>query len=81
MHIKVLGTGCANCKLLLERVSMVAKELHLDPIIDYITDLPSIGESGIMKTPGLIINDEIVSQGKVLAPSQLKDVLLAFKDE
>jgi hypothetical protein len=39
---------------------------------DYVTDLETIADSGIMRTPGLVINQKVVSQGKVLAPIEIE---------
>ncbi len=71
MEIKVLGGGCANCKKLLNFCELAIKELDIKANLLYITDMIEITNSGLLRTPGLIINGEIVSQGRV--PS-LKEV-------
>ena len=44
---------------------------------DYVTDLETIADSGIMRTPGLVINQKVVSQGKVLAPIEIESLIQA----
>ncbi len=78
MEIKVLGGGCSNCKKLLNFCKEAIKELAIDADILYITDMIDITNSGLLRTPGLIINGEIVSQGRV--PS-LKEVTKLISDK
>lgn len=72
MEIKVLGSGCANCKRLLEHVEKAVEELNLTATITYVTDLVEIAKSGLMRTPGLIIDGKIVSSGKVLSINEIE---------
>jgi small redox-active disulfide protein 2 len=72
MEIKVLGSGCANCKRLLEHVEQAVEELNLKATITYVTDLVEIAKSGLMRTPGLIIDGKIVSSGKVLSINEIE---------
>ena len=65
MNIKILGGGCANCKKLEKNVRAVVTEKQLDATIEKVTDYAKIAEYGIISTPGLIVNDKIVSYGKV----------------
>lgn len=72
MEIKVLGSGCANCKHLLQMVEFAVKELKVDAKVLYITDMVAIATSGLMRTPGLIINQKIVSSGRVPSLDEIK---------
>ena len=72
MNIKVLGGGCCKCENLLEAVKEAVAEKGVDAEIEYITDMARIMEYGIMSTPALIIDNKIVSMGRVL---KTKDVL------
>ena len=72
MNIKVLGGGCVNCKNLLAAVKQAVAEKGVDAQVEYITDMAKIVEYGIMRTPALMIDDKIVSMGKVL---KVQDVL------
>lgn len=77
MKITVLGSGCSNCKRLLESVTLAVKELKLNVEIVYQTDMIEIAKTGIMHTPGLMIDEKIVSSGKVLTKDQ---VILLLKN-
>ncbi|MFA7417184.1 MAG: thioredoxin family protein [Acholeplasma sp.] len=65
MEIKVLGTGCSNCKQLLENTKTACKTLDLDANILYVTDYVEIVKTGLMRTPGLMIDGKIVSTGRI----------------
>lgn len=65
MIIKVIGSGCANCKNLLQKTKDAVSELHRDDEIIYVTDMEDILATGIMRTPGLMIDGKIVSTGRV----------------
>ncbi|MDT8336607.1 MAG: thioredoxin family protein [Candidatus Izemoplasmatales bacterium] len=78
MIIKVLGSGCKNCKKLIENVKEGVKELNLLAEIEYITDVMEIANSGLMRTPGLIINDKIVSYGRVPSTEEVKAFIQDF---
>jgi small redox-active disulfide protein 2 len=77
MIIQILGPGCKNCKLLLQNTKIALDRLHVQATIEYVTDLEIIAESGIMRTPGLVINQKVVSQGKVLAPIEIETLIQA----
>ena len=72
MNIKVLGGGCCKCENLLEAVKEAVAEKGINAEIEYITDMARIMEYGIMSTPALMVDDRIVSMGRVL---KAKDVL------
>jgi small redox-active disulfide protein 2 len=75
MNIKVLGPGCTNC-VTLERVTREAvDELGLDATIEKITDYPTIAGYGVMSTPALVIDEKVVTSGRVPTRTQLRDLL------
>ncbi len=78
MEIKVLGAGCASCKKLHEMVQDAVKELNADADILYITDMAEIMQTGIMSTPGLMINGKVKSMGRV---PKLKEIKQMISDE
>jgi small redox-active disulfide protein 2 len=78
MIIKVLGSGCKNCKKLLENVTISVKELNVKAEIEYITDMMEIAGYGLLRTPGLIINEKIVSYGKVPNVEEVKVMIQEF---
>ena len=65
MKIKVLGTGCKNCKALEKEVVNALAELNVSADVEKIEDMNKIVEHDILMTPGLIINDKVKSSGKV----------------
>lgn len=65
LDIKVVGSGCANCKNLENLCVEVTTEQDIKANIDKITDINKFTEFGVFKTPGLIVNGEVVSQGKI----------------
>ena len=63
--IKVLGSGCANCKRLEQIVRQVVENENLDAEIVKITDFDEITKYPILSTPGLVINEKVVSSGRI----------------
>lgn len=76
MEIKVVGTGCASCKKLEEAVREVVAENNIDAEITKITDIMEIAKSGILITPGLIIDGKIKLSGKLPDKSEVKKIIL-----
>ncbi len=75
MEIKVLGTGCASCKVLFETVNAAVGELAIDATVIKEEDIMVIMNYNVMKTPALVINDKVVSQGKKLSLNDVKTLL------
>ena len=76
MNIKILGSGCANCKTLFRRTADALKELNIEADLIKVEDIQGIMSYGIMSTPGLVINEKVVSQGRVPSVDTLKGVIL-----
>lgn len=76
MHIKVVGTGCRKCKALLAATEEAVKQTGVQAQIEYITDVIKIAETGLMSTPGLIIDNKIVSSAKVLDAKDVAELIL-----
>ena len=72
LEIKVVGSGCPNCKKLEALCYEVVDEKKLDAKSEKVTDFNQFGELGIMMTPGLIVNGKILSQGKIPTKSTLE---------
>ena len=67
LTIKVLGTGCKSCNKQYENAKQAVKELGLSIEVEHITDLPKVMEYGVMSTPALVIQEQVVSMGKILS--------------
>jgi small redox-active disulfide protein 2 len=76
LAIKILGSGCANCKNLERLCREVVEDNKLEAQIEKITDFKEIASYGIMSTPGLIVNGEILSSGKLPTKSSLQHWLM-----
>ena len=77
MDIKILGTGCVNCRNLETLTRNALDELGLDVEIDKVTDPGEIVSWGVMSTPALVIDDEVVLSGRIPSPEKVKDLLAA----
>ena len=71
MEIKVLGTGCPNCKKTKAVVDEAIKEMKLDAKVVEEHDLAAIMGYGVLSTPAIVIDEKVVSAGKVPAKSQV----------
>jgi small redox-active disulfide protein 2 len=72
MVIKVLGSGCANCKKLEENVREAVNELGIDATIEKVEDFAEIMKYGVMKTPALVVNEKVVIMGRVAKADEIK---------
>ena len=75
VKIQILGTGCAKCMKLTENAEKAAKEKGIDFEIEKVTDINKIMEFGVMFTPGIAIDGQVKSVGKVLSVEDIKKVL------
>ena len=75
VKIHILGTGCPKCKKLTENAEKAARELVGDYEIIKVTDINEIIKFGVMMTPGLAVNNEVKSVGKVLSPEEIKKII------
>ena len=76
LNIKVLGSGCTNCKNLEKLCREVAAENSIEAEIEKVTDFKEIMSYGILSTPGLVLNDKVVSSGKLPTKSTLAHWLI-----
>lgn len=65
MRIKVLGTGCANCKTTLKLIEAAAKAHGVAVELEKVEDLPSIMGYGVMSTPGVVVDGQVVHAGGI----------------
>ena len=79
MIIKVLGSGCMNCKTLESRVIEALRELQMDAAVEKVQDYQQIASYGIMRTPGLVIDEKVAVAGFVPTVEKLKEILIAHR--
>lgn len=75
LSIKVLGSGCANCHKVEALAKQAVAQLGVEASVELVTDMPTIMRYGVMSTPGIVINDKVVSQGRVPALSQMATMI------
>lgn len=72
MKIEILGTGCTKCKALEENVKKAVADAGIFAQVEKIEDLVKIMDYGVLSTPGLVINGEVKSTGKLLNYEEIK---------
>ena len=75
MDIKILGSGCTNCKNLERNTRKALAELGLIAEIGKVTDPGDIASWGVMSTPALVVDDEVVISGRVPSADQIEQLL------
>jgi small redox-active disulfide protein 2 len=75
MVIKVLGSGCANCKKLEANVREAVKELGIEATIEKVQDFKDIMAYGVMKTPALVVDEQVKVMGRVPSVEDIKKYL------
>lgn len=73
--IKVLGAGCKSCHEQYEHVKTAVQAMGLSVEVAYITDLQKVMEYGVMSMPALVVNEQVVSVGKVLKAADVESLL------
>jgi small redox-active disulfide protein 2 len=77
LNIKILGSGCANCKRLEAITRKVVADLGLEAELEKITDYAEIMKYPILSTPGLVVNEKLVSAGRIPSEEQIASWLKA----
>lgn len=75
MNIKILGMGCCNCKELQKVTKEAVSELGIEANIEKIEDMAKIMEYGVMRTPALVIDEQVVMQGRIPKKDEIKKLL------
>lgn len=75
LSIKVLGSGCANCHKVEELAKQAVAQLGVEAKVELVTDMQEIIRYGVMGTPGIVINEKVVSTGRVPALSQITTMI------
>lgn len=81
MEIKVLGPGCAKCQQLERTVKEVVKELGINATVEEVKDFKEFMKYNVLMTPGLVINGQAVSSGKVLSKAEVTQLIINALDK
>ena len=79
MTIKVLGSGCATCKRLYEMTKQAVSELNWNEEVEYITDINQIINLGLMTSPVLMVDEQVLLAGKISDVEGIKKLLEDLK--
>ena len=77
LSIKVLGPGCANCRKLEQIAHEAVAALGIEAEISKVTDMQQIIAYDVLKTPGLVINEKLVSSGRIPTPQTVAEWIRA----
>lgn len=75
-NIIVLGAGCKNCHIQLENAKKAVSVMKLNIEVEFVTDMEKIMSYGVMSMPAIVINDKVVSSGKILKPSDIGKLII-----
>jgi len=73
--VKVLGAGCKSCHQLYESTKEAVEKLGINVEVEYVTDMEKVMAYGVMSMPALVVNEQVVSMGKVLKPDEVAKYL------
>lgn len=76
MTIKILGSGCAKCKQLEKNTKDAVENLKLDAEVVKVQDMDKIMSYNIMSTPAIVVDEKVVSTGKLLKASEIEALLV-----
>ena len=74
-NIKILGTGCPKCLTLEKETKDALAELNITAAVQKVDDIIKIMNYGVMKTPGLVINEKVVLSGRIPNKEELKKII------
>ena len=75
LNVKVLGVGCASCHEQFEQAKEAVRNMGLPVEVEYITDLQKVMAYGAMSMPAVVVNEKVVSMGKVLKAADVEKLL------
>lgn len=77
LSVKILGTGCRSCHALYDAAKALCDKKSMTASVEYVTDLQKIMGYGVMSTPAVVVNEKLVSVGRVYTETELE---LLFKE-
>ena len=79
-NIKVLGSGCRNCEITANVIEQAAKQADVSIELEKVTDIAEIMAYGVMSTPGLVINEQVMAFGRIPTNQEVSDWLIATQN-
>lgn len=79
MKIKVVGPGCKNCQTLYNMTQDIIKDIPEDIEVEHVTDIQEMFAHGVQRSPGLVIDGKVVSQGKRLKAKEISKIISEYK--
>lgn len=79
-NIKVLGAGCKSCHTQYENVKEAVKNLDISVEPEYITDMEKVMVYGVMSMPAIVVNEKVLSMGKVLKTTDVEKLLCGHEN-
>ena len=80
LTIKILGSGCPNCQKLAAIAQKAVSQLGIEAKLEKVTDFNEIMKYPILSTPGLVINEKLVSSGKIPSEAEITTFLASALD-
>ena len=80
VEIRILGSGCIKCNSLFTAAEQAVAELGTNASVAKVDDILKIMEYNILRTPALVVDGNVVSEGKSLSKNEIKDLLMQYKD-
>lgn len=81
LTIKILGPGCENCKKLAYLAERAVTHLGIEAQINKVTEYPEIMKYNVMSTPGLVVNEKLVSSGRIPSEAEITTFLTTALSE
>ncbi|MDO6462510.1 thioredoxin family protein [Granulosicoccaceae sp. 1_MG-2023] len=75
--IKVLGTGCAKCKNTVQLIEETARTQGVEVKVEKVEDLPQIMAYGVMSTPAVVIDEQVIHKGGIPTQDQVSQWLVS----
>jgi len=75
MNVKILGSGCAKCNQLEKNTLTALNEMNIKADVEHVTDFAKIAAYGVMSTPALMLDDKVISMGRVLTVEDIKNII------
>ena len=72
MEIKILGSGCSNCKKLQAVAEAAVKEMGIQATVEKVEDIKKIMAYGVMRTPAIVINEQVKASGRIPGKDEIK---------